>query len=305
MESELTLRVATPDDAPELLRVIRAAFSARPPVDPPADALGDTIDDIAAALRAGAGIVAEADGELVGGLLIDLNDGVATLRRVSVLPTWSRNGLARSIVEAAFGVAAELGAHTAQLIAREEFPQLIQWWRDGGFEVIDTVPHGVLMSRDLPVVVDVPTPEAMHALGVKLAGILRRGDLIVASGDLGAGKTTLTQGIGAGLGVEGPVISPTFVISRVHRSTGDGPHLVHVDAYRLGDGSELADIDLDASLSESVTLVEWGRGLAEWLADDRLEIDIVRGLDSDGRTVYLTGLGPRWAGALTPLREQP
>ena len=105
--------------------------------------------------------------------------------------------------------------------------------------------------------------------------------------------------------MQGPVISPTFVISRVHPSRGDGPALVHVDAYRLGDAAELADIDLDASLADAVTLVEWGAGLVEWLSEDRLEIDIARGLDDDGRTVYLTGIGPRWAGALDPLRERP
>ena len=304
MESELTLRVATPADAPELLRVIRAAFSARPPVDPPAEALGDDVADIERALRDGAGVVAESDGELVGGLLIELADDVATLRRVSVVPSHGGNGLARDLVEGAFSVAADLGARRVELMAREEFPLLIEWWCQAGFEVVEPVPHGVRMGRDLPVVVDVPTADDMHHLGRRLAGKLRKGDLIVATGDLGAGKTTLTQGIGAGLGVEGTVISPTFVISRVHHHPAGGPHLVHVDAYRLGDGSELADIDLDATLPDSVTIVEWGRGLAEWLADDRLEIDIVRGIDADTRTVFLTGVGPRWVGALDDLRER-
>lgn len=305
MDSELTLRVATPADAPELLRVIRAAFSARPPVDPPAEALSDDVADIERALREGAGVVAEMDGDLVAGLLIDLDGHIATLRRVSVAPSHGGNGLARTLVEGAFTVAADLGGRTVELMAREEFPHLIQWWRESGFEVVCRVPHGVRMGRALPVAVDVPTADDMHQLGRRLAQSLRKGDLIVATGDLGAGKTTLTQGIAAGLGVEGAVISPTFVISRIHRHPGDGPDLVHVDAYRLGAGSELADIDLDATLPDSVTLVEWGRGLAEWLADDRLEIDIVRGIDADTRTVFLTGVGPRWAGALDYLRERP
>ena len=128
---------------------------------------------------------------------------------------------------------------------------------------------------------------------------------IAIAGNIGAGKTTLTQGLGEGMDVTGAVISPTFVLSRVHRSRSGGPDLVHVDAYRLGSAAELDDLDLDASTDDSVTLVEWGHGLAEWLADDRLEIDIVRGLDSDLRTVYLTGFGPRWAGALDVLRETP
>lgn len=301
--SELQVRIADPADAPELLRVIHAAFAARPPVDPPAEALGDEIADVERALAEGYGVVVEREGRIIAGLLVDIVDGIATLRRVSVLPEASGQGIARALVESALTVAADLGAQRAALFAREEFPQLVEWWKDHGFDVVAPAPYGFRMGRDLPVVVDVPTAEDMQALGRRLAALLRKGDVIVASGDLGAGKTTLTQGIGAGLDVEGPVISPTFVLSRVHPSRGDGPALVHVDAYRLGGSLELADIDLDASLADSVTLVEWGHGLAEWLADDRLEIDIVRGVDSDQRTVYLTGFGPRWAGALDALRE--
>ena len=101
------------------------------------------------------------------------------------------------------------------------------------------------------------------------------------------------------------MISPTFVLSRIHPSAGAGPSLVHVDAYRMTDAGELADIDLDATLPEAVTLVEWGEGLAEWLSEDRLEIDIDRQAGDDARYVTLTGVGPRWAGALEPLRRQP
>ena len=305
MDTELTLRVATPDDAPRLLRVIREAFAARRPVDPPADALSDTEADIARALTEGAGVVAELEGELVGGLLVDLADGVATLRRVSVLPAYAGHGVARVIVEGALSLASDLGAGRVRLVARSEFPELVEFWRHHGFEVVGDAPNGMWLARDLPVIVDVPTADDMRALGRTLAGVLVRGDVVVATGDLGAGKTTLTQGIGEGLDVDGAIISPTFVISRVHPSRGAGPALVHVDAYRLGDSAELADIDLDASLADAVTLIEWGAGLVEWLSEDRLEIDIVRGLDDDGRTVYLTGIGPRWAGALDPLRERP
>jgi tRNA threonylcarbamoyladenosine biosynthesis protein TsaE len=161
------------------------------------------------------------------------------------------------------------------------------------------------------VTLTVPTAGAMRAFGQRLAGALRAGDLVVLSGDLGAGKTTLTQGIGAGLRVRGEVTSPTFVIARVHPSTCGGPGLVHVDAYRLGSLAEVDDLDLDADLEDSVTVVEWGSGLVEPLADSRLEVALHRpcgeddadpgaGADADAaqeRWVELAGFGPRWAGA--------
>jgi tRNA threonylcarbamoyladenosine biosynthesis protein TsaE len=134
----------------------------------------------------------------------------------------------------------------------------------------------------------------MQALGERIAETLRPGDLVMLCGPLGAGKTTLAQGIGRGLGVEG-VVSPTFVIARVHR--GGSLPLVHVDAYRLGSVAEVDDLDLDASLEESVTLVEWGEGLVEGLAGDRLEIRIARDADVEERTVDIAGVGPRWAAA--------
>ena len=139
---------------------------------------------------------------------------------------------------------------------------------------------------------------AMRDLGRELAARLRAGDLVILTGPLGAGKTTLVQGIGAGLNVRGPVTSPTFVIARVHPvlagSGRSGPSLVHADAYRLGSVSELDDLDLDADLASAVTVVEWGEGLAEGLAEDRLEISIRPDLDSDVRTVRLNGYGARW-----------
>ncbi|GAA3444060.1 tRNA threonylcarbamoyladenosine biosynthesis protein TsaE [Planomonospora venezuelensis] len=143
----------------------------------------------------------------------------------------------------------------------------------------------------------VATAEEMRALGAELAALLGPGDLAVLSGPLGAGKTTLVQGIAEGLKVRGPITSPTFVIARVHPSLAGGPPLVHVDAYRLGGNLEVDDLDLDASLEESVTLVEWGEGLVEGLAEDRLEISIDRG-ENDERTVRLRGVGPRWRGVV-------
>jgi tRNA threonylcarbamoyladenosine biosynthesis protein TsaE len=141
----------------------------------------------------------------------------------------------------------------------------------------------------------VPTDTAMRDLGERLARKLRAGDLLILSGPLGAGKTTLTQGIGAGLGVRGPVTSPTFVIARVH--PGPLVPLVHADAYRLGSVLEVDDLDLDTA--NSVTVVEWGEGLAEGLADDRLEISISPDPDSQQRTVRIHGYGARWDAVLT------
>jgi len=144
----------------------------------------------------------------------------------------------------------------------------------------------------------VPTADAMRDLGRDLAGRLRAGDLVILAGPLGAGKTTLVQGIGAGLGVRGPVTSPTFVIARVHPAlSGPGPALVHADAYRLHSIAEVDDLDLDADLARAVTVVEWGEGLAEGLADDRLEISIQPAPDGDTRMVRIIGHGARWNGA--------
>ncbi|GAA0331984.1 tRNA (adenosine(37)-N6)-threonylcarbamoyltransferase complex ATPase subunit type 1 TsaE [Actinoallomurus spadix] len=140
--------------------------------------------------------------------------------------------------------------------------------------------------------IPVPTDEAMRELGRRLAAALRAGDLVVLSGPLGAGKTTLTQGLGEGLKVRGPITSPTFVIARVHPSLAGGPALVHVDAYRLGGLDEVDDLDLD--LQDAVTVVEWGEGMVEELSEDRLEVTIERG-DTEERTVRITGVGGRWA----------
>jgi len=180
----------------------------------------------------------------------------------------------------------------------------------------------------------VPTAGQMRALGRSLAGLLRAGDLIILSGGLGAGKTTLTQGIGDGLGVRGPVTSPTFVIARVHppasgAAAGAGgpgevspalaspalasprPSLVHADAYRLGSSLELDDLDLDTDTAAAVTVVEWGEGLAEGLAADRLEITITPQPGNGGdladppadlpRMVRISAVGTRWQGVQLPL----
>ncbi|MDQ0922658.1 tRNA threonylcarbamoyladenosine biosynthesis protein TsaE [Pseudarthrobacter sp. W1I19] len=177
------------------------------------------------------------------------------------------------------------------------------------------------------------TAEETHNLGVRLAGVLEAGDLLVLSGELGAGKTTFTQGLGEGLGVRSGVISPTFVLVRIHPNLPDGPRpggpdLVHVDAYRLGSAAEIDDIDLENTLDSSVTVVEWGHDRVEHLSESRLEIDLHRaiGLGAGGgdastpggttegtaldfdnedtdepRTIVMRGYGPRWATVPEPV----
>ncbi len=149
----------------------------------------------------------------------------------------------------------------------------------------------------------VATPEDMERLGALIAAELRAGDLVMLNGELGAGKTTLTRGLGEALGVRGAVTSPTFVLARTHpRATTSEllPPLVHVDAYRLASAVELDDLDID--FEGSIVVVEWGDGLLDGITDSWLRIDIERphGGDADAeiepREVTLTGIGPRWMG---------
>jgi tRNA threonylcarbamoyladenosine biosynthesis protein TsaE len=160
--------------------------------------------------------------------------------------------------------------------------------------------------------IDVPDTTAMEAFGRDLGASLRAGDLVVLTGPLGAGKTTLTRGIGEGLGVRGPVQSPTFVLARTHPSLVGGAPLVHVDAYRLGSAELLDDLDLD--FAHAVVVVEWGAGLLDDVAESWLEIEIERpeGVGDDEvtdvadaeelgadepRGLEVRGYGPRWAGS--------
>ncbi|PHV68769.1 tRNA (adenosine(37)-N6)-threonylcarbamoyltransferase complex ATPase subunit type 1 TsaE [Williamsia muralis] len=131
-----------------------------------------------------------------------------------------------------------------------------------------------------------PTVQDTEAFGRTLAAGLGAGDLVILDGPLGAGKTALARGIGAGLGVRGRVTSPTFIIAREHRpGPGGGPAMVHVDAYRLGGLEELDALDLDTDLTDSVVVVEWGEGVAERLSGRHLLVRLRRDLDTDERTV--------------------
>ncbi len=160
------------------------------------------------------------------------------------------------------------------------------------------------MNQQAIATLEASTAEAMHELGLELSRLLRAGDLVVLTGPLGAGKTTLTRGVGEGLTAIGNVSSPTFVIARTHKRQDGGPVLVHVDAYRLGGPLELDDLDID--YENSIVLVEWGKGMTDDLVENWLEITIEReravehAEDEnevvDPRTVTIVGFGPRWQG---------
>ena len=136
-------------------------------------------------------------------------------------------------------------------------------------------------------------PDHMHLLGLDISKALRAGDLLLLNGPLGAGKTTLTRGIGEGLGAQGAVQSPTFVLARTHR-TAVGPKLVHVDAYRLNSAVELDDLDID--FANSIVVVEWARDYVDGIADNFLQIDINRESEDESRLVIISGVGKRWEG---------
>lgn len=159
----------------------------------------------------------------------------------------------------------------------------------------------------------IDSPDNMEQLGAALAAVLHAGDVLVLTGPLGAGKTTLTRGLGDALGVRGPITSPTFVVARTHPALSGGTALIHVDAYRLADARELEDLDID--FEGAIVVVEWGAGLVDQLVDSWLELvierpanssediageQVVDDADSDvaePRALTLRGFGPRWSEA--------
>jgi tRNA threonylcarbamoyladenosine biosynthesis protein TsaE len=148
--------------------------------------------------------------------------------------------------------------------------------------------------------VQLPTLEHTLRFGRALGKRLTAGDLVLLSGSLGAGKTALTKGIGAGMGVAGTITSPTFVLARVHPSATGGVPLVHVDAYRLAGTVELDDLDLDTDLTTAAVVVEWGEGVAEQLSEARLVVHLSR-LPDDRRVATLTAAGSSWTARMTEL----
>lgn len=311
---------ASSADAATIVDVVHTAFRARPPLDPPGTALAETVESVRTALAEHGGLLALVDGTPAGAMLFDAVDAVDTadavdmggswleLRRVSVHPHFQRRGVATAMVGCAEEVAGVRDLVGLRLRARAELPETVEFWQRRGYLEIDRQGTNLSFAKALPVELDVPTAADMNALGARLAALLAAGDLVVVTGELGAGKTTLTQGLGEGLGVRGRVTSPTFVIARVHPSQHDGPPLVHVDAYRLGGVAELDDLDLDTEIADAVTVVEWGGGLAEGLAEDRLEVVLHRALggtervdgsgedaaDLDPRRARLIPVGRRW-----------
>ena len=319
--SSLSVVEAGPDMATDVLTVVRRAFGARPPLEPPSTALDETDESVRAALAADGGLLVLRHDQPVGAVLFDSGvPGRLGMRRVSVDPAHQTHGVASALVGVAEDVAEARGLDGVWLWAREELPDNVEFWLRRGYDEVERTGPWIRLAKTLWLARALPTAEDTRAFGRRLAAELAAGDLVVLTGGLGAGKTTLTQGIGAGLGVRGDVASPTFVISRVHPSLSGGPELVHADAYRLGGAAELDDLDLDASLPDAVTVVEWGEGMAERLGESWLEIRLdlydeggeaalaAAGPDRDGpppvvadsrevRVVSVRPRGPRWATA--------
>ena len=298
------VQVVGPDRAGDVLSVILGSFGDRQALDPPATATDETA---VLGERRGdtlGGLLAEVDCAPAAALLFQPEGGWLGLRRVGVLARARRTGVAQQMVAAAEAETRARGLVGTRLVAREELPSTVRFWTRLGYAEAGRVGPQIQLRRLLPFDLDLPDAAATRALGRRLAAELVAGDLVILTGDLGAGKTTLTQGLGDGLGVRGDVTSPTFVIARVHPSLGDGPELVHVDAYRLGGAAELDDLDLDTDLDLAVTVVEWGEGLAESLAADRLEVALHRDHtgESEERRAKVTPVGSRWLDPGLPAR---
>jgi tRNA threonylcarbamoyladenosine biosynthesis protein TsaE len=327
VSSALSVLEAGPEHAEQVLGVIHRAFSARPPLDPPSTAMRETLESVGRTLQRSGGLLVLRRSLPVGAVLFDrTRPGQLGLTRVSVDPAQQGHGVASAMIGVAEDVAESRLLDGVWLTAREELPENLAFWRRRGYLAVAQQGRTIELGKTLWLAAPVGCAEQMQLLGERLAGLCRAGDVLVLSGELGAGKTTLAQGIGRGLGVRGEVTSPTFVIARVHPPLGPGPALVHADAYRLGGAAELDDLDLDASLEESVTVVEWGHGLAEGLSESWLDIRIDRLLgdgsgngmaalaaagpwrdrlpspqelarDEEGRVVSIRPCGPRWVGA--------
>ncbi|HWU31987.1 MAG TPA: tRNA (adenosine(37)-N6)-threonylcarbamoyltransferase complex ATPase subunit type 1 TsaE [Marmoricola sp.] len=296
MSPAVVVREAGVDDAALVVDLIHRAFATRPVLDPPATAMNETEASVAEALENFGGLIADLDGVPVGSLLFAPEGPRLWLRRVGVLAEVREHGIAHLLTAEAARHAARSGFDRLVLEARVELPQTVHFWTEQGYVEVDRDGPRLQMVRPLPLQGRLSSLEETQGLASDIAALTRPGDVLLLSGDLGAGKTTFTQGFGVGLGVRGPITSPTFVIARTHPSLISGPALVHVDAYRLPDSAELDDLDLDTDLDTAVTVVEWGEGIAEQLSDDRLEITLIGGAD-ESRGVLVRRLGARWADA--------
>lgn len=305
--SDLLVEEAYVDDAATISEVIHAAFAARPRLDPPTTAFDETPESVQATLERHGGLLCTVNGVVAGALLFtDGGSGALGLRRVAVIPQCQSRGVASTMVQAAEEIAAGRGCDDVVLRARRALPALVRFWtRRGYVETAQQASH-LTLAKALPVEVSAGSADACRALGESIGRLTRAGDVVILTGALGAGKTTLTQGIATGLQVRGQATSPTFVVAREHPSMVGGPDLVHVDAYRLGSSLELDDLDLDAALENSVTVVEWGEGVAERLSPSLLRVEITRLLGGDEisgsssselRQISITPVGARWVGA--------
>ena len=290
----MTVRRATVDDAEVVLAVTRQAFAEQQDLglEEP-----ESVDDVREMLNSyPAWLYSDAGGRVIGVIRTRVHDGRWFLRRAAVLPGERGRGVGALLAAAVEAELVDRGVEELWAGVWNELQDNLAYWERRGFAAVRDNGRWTALVKRLPVVVDVPTAADMRALGERLASVLRAGDLVLLTGELGAGKTTLTQGIGDGLGVRGPVTSPTFVIARVHPSLTAGVPLVHVDAYRLTSLLEVEDLDLDATLEGAVTVVEWGEGKVEGLAESRLEVVLHRGDETDARRGRLGAVGPRWSG---------
>jgi len=296
--SETIIRPSTQADAEVVVRLIHETFGDRPILDPPATAMSETVDTVTPELAAHGGLLALRDGEAVGTLMFRPHGHLLGVRRVGVLAGARHHGVAFELARAAEEEAIRRGFRGLVLEARAELPATVGFWLRQGYVEVNRVGPQLRMVRALPRTWILDTVDDTQTWGESLGKGLLPGDVVIMTGELGAGKTTLTQGIARGLGVRGPITSPTFVISRVHPSLVGGPALVHVDAYRLGDTAELDDLDLDTDLDAAVTIIEWGRGIAESLSEERLELTLTAAPD-EARTVTAVGVGRRWIDFVT------
>jgi tRNA threonylcarbamoyladenosine biosynthesis protein TsaE len=294
MSDSIVVRAAGVGDAALVVDLIHRSFATRPVLDPPATAMLETHATVSAALESSGGLITEHDGVPVGSLLFAPEGPRLWLRRVGVLSEFREHGIAHRLTNAAAHHAAAHGYDRLVLEARAELPATVHFWAGQGYVEVDRDGPRLQMVRPCPLSGTLASVDDTHKVAREIAALTQAGDVVLLSGDLGAGKTTFTQGFGEGLGVRGPITSPTFVIARSHPSLVGGPVLVHVDAYRLPNSAELDDLDLDTDLDTAVTVVEWGEGIAEQLSDDRLEIAL-RGSDDGSRTVTIRRHGARWA----------